>query len=117
MWLSWQKWLLANDFEHKEERTEKCVKLVCCLGMSTNITATYNSELSLLDVDNPPVSWIISDIKRYQDRSKIGLDESECDIRFMLKTQVGPFKLASFISVSICGAMWSFPVVKVCLPL
>lgn len=78
---------MANEFEYKEDRTETYIKLVCSLGMSDNVTATYDTNLNLVNVENPPVSWTISDIKRFHDKSMNGLDESECDIRFMLKTQ------------------------------
>lgn len=59
----------------------------------------YDENLNLQHVENPSVSWVISDIKRQTHSSnesdenggKTSLiyDGSECDIRFMLKTQVG----------------------------
>lgn len=103
----YQKWLENNNFEHLEDQTEKGVKLICNGGAQGNFIVEYDADLKLKHVENPSVSWAISDIKRQANgiqetsesanKDSLDYDGAECDIRFMLKTQVGSVDLPSDI--------------------
>ncbi|GMH41422.1 hypothetical protein BSKO_09332 [Bryopsis sp. KO-2023] len=102
-----RQWLDVYKFYCIPEEQEEGVKLVFASSMGSNYTAVYDNQLNFRHVENGALSWVISDIKRECPLPAGGhmkegdeLDGSECDIRFMLKTEKEPLEAKDSALVS-----------------
>jgi len=67
---------------------DKGVKIVAQTGTGA-VTVRYDHMLGMKGIETSPIRWIVSDIKRAPRSDDVDvIDGNECDIRFMLKTQV-----------------------------
>ena len=67
--------------------TEKGVKVSAQTGMGV-VMAKYDADLNYIGIDTSPIRWIVTDVKRIGRMERNMAEGQECDVRFMLKTQV-----------------------------
>eukprot|EP00210_Caulerpa_lentillifera_P002746 g2625.t1 len=69
-------------------KAEKGVKMYVEQNFGT-VTARYTGkEMKYAGLETSPFRWVVSDIKRHCKSSGVNAEGDECDIRFLMKTQV-----------------------------